>query len=384
MVNFRSTSSIIFLAALGGCATGKIETIPFPSSANPNQEIAKLESQLTEDAGEDDVDVLSSRYYQLASTALDESKKLRADGRSHDEVLDKLSDARSYLVYAEKRAATARVLLKDVRETRSTAVALDVGTYLYPDLDHVDVKFLAMAHAIEEGDESVSPEDSAKLIQAYKALTIRAVRITSINGPIQLMNEAVNEGATERAPVTLAETKKAIIELDEQIHRDVSQSEQIQALSTLATDKANLLVRIVQKSKTGGESETRMLQTDKAQQIESHFTTTEALVQVSGDQITIHLHDDQIPLLEKVKQAILDLGGKPKITVNGFAEANSPPNVVQQLSLARAISVKSFLVASLSQSEIEAHGKGLAVPSADESPEARAFKRRVDILISLN
>ena len=369
MVNFRSTSSLIFLAALSGCATGKIESIPFPPSANPNQEIAKLESQLNDDAGEDDVDVLSSRYYQLASTALGETKKLRADGRSHEEVLDKLTDARSYLVYAEKRAATARILLKDVRETRSTAVALDVGTYLYPDLDHVDVKFLAMAHNIEEGDETVSSEDSAKLIQAYKALTIRAVRITSINGPIQLMNEAVNDGATDRAPITLAETKKAIIELDDQIHRDASQSEQIQTLSALATDKANILVRLTQKSKTGGESETRMLQTEKAQLIESHFTPVEALVQVAGNQITIHLHDDQIPLLEKVKQAILDLGGTPKIVVNGFANS-------QQLSLARAISVKSFLMASLSQSEIEAHGKG--------SPESRASKQVVDILISLN
>ena len=384
-MNFRFNAALLSLAALGGCATGKIESIPFPSSANPNQEIAKFESQLIDDAGEDDVDVLSSHYYQLASTALTETKKLRADGRPHEEVLDRLADARSYLVYAEKRAATARILLKDVRETRSTAVALDVGTFLYPDLDHVDLKFLAIAHSIEDGEETVSPEDTAKLIQAYKGLTVRAVRIASVNGPIQLMKEAVNEGAPEKAPITLAETKKAIIELDEQIHRDATQSEQIQTLSAFATEKANLLVRLVKKSKTGaGESETRMLQTEKAQQIESHFTPAEALVQVTGDQITIHLHDDQLPLLEKAKQAILDLGGTPRIIVNGFAEANSSSNVVLQLSLARAVSVKSFLMTSLSQSEIEAHGRGLAVPSADESPEARAFKRRVDIIISPN
>ena len=240
------------LGILSGCATEKIVPLPYPSSANPNQEIETLQTRMLEDAGDKDVDVLSKKNYLAAQEALRDAKQLRNQGQSKEAVFERLSDARAYLHYAETRAEVARRLLKDARETRSTAVALDAGTYFLSELEKIDVKYLEMARAIEEGDDSVSAEDQASLVQNYHRLTVQAVRTTFLPESIRIITEAQEDGAAERAPKTLALVQRDLVELDRQIHEDVTNTEKIQELSSKTEERANLLYRMVQKSNEAG------------------------------------------------------------------------------------------------------------------------------------
>ena len=147
---------------LGGCATERITRAPYAPTSNPNQEMSTLQTRMIDDAGDKDVDVLSKKNYQEASQALRDAKQLRNQGQSREDILDRLSEARAYLILAENRATVARRLLRDARETRAMAVSLDAGTYFMPELEKVDVKYLEMARAVEDGDESVSFENPAR------------------------------------------------------------------------------------------------------------------------------------------------------------------------------------------------------------------------------
>jgi len=87
--------------------------------------------------------------------------------------------------------------------------------------------------------------------------------------------------------------------------------------------------------------------------------------------------------LTEVAKAINDSGDERPITVEGHTDSRGNENMNQQLSQARAQSVRDYLVTlGVKPDRIKAVGRGEAQPVAsNDNPEGRANNRRVEIII---
>lgn len=135
---------------------------------------------------------------------------------------------------------------------------------------------------------------------------------------------------------------------------------------------------------------------DKFNKIESIFTNTEAKVLREGDQIRIRLIGLNFPsgkavinpeffqLLTKL-QRVIRLFDNHHIAIEGHTDNIGDDRMNQSLSLQRAKSVKSYLMANMaiSDNQIAAVGYGELKPIASNDREdGRAQNRRIDVVLS--
>ncbi len=87
--------------------------------------------------------------------------------------------------------------------------------------------------------------------------------------------------------------------------------------------------------------------------------------------------------LDQVARGLIDQGGR-HLVVEGHTDSRGSAADNQALSLARAQSVRSYLISrGIPESQIEAAGMGPTRPVApNETPEGRANNRRVEIVVS--
>ncbi len=87
--------------------------------------------------------------------------------------------------------------------------------------------------------------------------------------------------------------------------------------------------------------------------------------------------------LDQVARALIDQGAR-HLVVEGHTDSRGSPTTNQQLSLARAQAVRSYLISrGIPDGQIEANGLGSTRPIApNETPEGRANNRRVEIVVS--
>lgn len=87
--------------------------------------------------------------------------------------------------------------------------------------------------------------------------------------------------------------------------------------------------------------------------------------------------------LDQVARALRDQGVR-HLTVEGYTDSRGSPSANEQLSLARANSVRNYLVTrGIAADRIEARGFGAANPLADnDTAEGRANNRRVQIVVA--
>lgn len=87
--------------------------------------------------------------------------------------------------------------------------------------------------------------------------------------------------------------------------------------------------------------------------------------------------------LDQVARALIDQGAR-HLVVEGHTDSRGSPTTNQQLSLARAQSVRSYLISrGIPEAQIEAVGLGPSRPVApNDTAEGRANNRRVEIVVS--
>ncbi len=347
---------ILLLVLTGGCTTMSIPVTPLPPGINLQEELQKLEYRLSE-AEENDVDYLSAVSYNKAEQALAEAQELAArespgesPRESKDDLAEKLAEGQAFLTHAEKRAEVARTLLKDARDARADAVSVNAGKYFPSTLEKVDVKLLAMAQLIEEGDSSVSEKENAGVIEVYRKLENSAARMSYLRDPQKNLREALNMGAAQFAPKTLQQSKATLVSLDRQIQLNAADSERVLPLSERAARETELLLRVTQQSKLiqAPNPEETALRGEIEKTLQSHFTAEEASVVPDGERFGIHLKKLFEPnkstinsegelVLQKVKQVLTEF--EDKITV--FIEVSLDSS--GRLNFERTEAVKAHL-----------------------------------------
>lgn len=182
------------------------------------------------------------------------------------------------------------------------------------------------------------------------------------------------------------ELSSEITKLDQKIEKVEEEKNVLQnELATVKEKEAGLRTKLTLEEK----------RQEKFKKIESLFSTNEAKVIREGDQIKIRLlglnfasgkaviDPEYFGMLTKLQRAIR-IFPDYHLTIEGHTDNKGDSRSNQSLSLRRARSVMSYLIANmgLTESQISAIGYGESQPIAsNETEQGRAQNRRIDVIL---
>lgn len=413
------------LIALAGCASS-IEKANIPASANPTEEIAKLEADLS--YGEtNEFEVLDAENFKNSRDRLMKAKSKLSDNKKQEDVLDELRYSRAYYERAKTTSAARKSKLEAVLESRNAA--LDAGVKKYPRLSdewnsaEKDTRGLA-----KDKPEDIKAEDVKKLQNRYSELQYKAVKLNYLGDALAKIEAAKDNNAKSKAPESLkqaeidyasAETaisanrttparfttevtrsnrsadrlrrvmdyakkdgknfsEKAAIQLvsqEDQINRlDNQLGETRQTNEQLGQTNAQLENRVTRQGQALTAAERQVAMQAAIDSARKEFKPTEADVYQQGDKLLIRvkslnfatgkseLPNDSDALLNKVEAVAKDLNAS-EVMVQGHTDSTGSKERNRTLSEERAQKVaKYFERGGLESSTIKAEGYGDSVP----------------------
>lgn len=423
------------LTLVAACA-GKAPKAEIADTANPQDEIARLDKDLVQ-ARTQDVDVLATKEFKQSEKSLDYAKEYMREGKKQDKILDSVREAQGYLNKATETAGQRRAQLPTLFEARQAAIA--AGGWNHPEL----------RKDFENNDEKVSDkadklmdlkaEKIAEFQQNYVDLERRATVLTQIGPAIAKINGAKKDKAEKKAPNTLksaeVDAKNAESLISTNVRNPSGYAEAVaksNASATLLLDvvttinqngknlpEATALKLVSQNKKISGlqtdlasseqaeaATATRLNNTSKALGSAQHsvamqkaieaartqFSPDEAEAYQQGSVLMIRLKkmnfksggadlpSDSLTLLSKVSEVAKSLNAKD-IKVEGHTDATGSAAKNEELSKKRAASVATYFKTSGFE-QVSSEGYGFAKPLAtNKTKEGRAQNRRVDITI---
>ncbi len=179
-----------------GCAS-KIEKANISSSANPQDEITRLETDL-KNAQAQDIDVLAFKDYDKSVKYLEEAKKDLAKREDQEEIIDDLRYSRAHLEAAKGTAEYRKGKAPALFEARQAA--LKAGVQGHPELQKEWVK--TDREVIDDAADlsKVKIEKLTGIQNRYVELERKATILTQLGTARSQINGADNDGAKKAAP----------------------------------------------------------------------------------------------------------------------------------------------------------------------------------------
>jgi OOP family OmpA-OmpF porin len=442
LIRVTAKLAVIALSAaflLSGCAT-KSDKELLPATANPTEELAKLEAEYTA-ASIANTDVLAPEQYGKGSEYLGEARKDMKDGEEQSEVIESLSYATSYLQKANEVAEGRKQYIPAALAARARAI--EVGATKQ---DITNKKLKKLDHEIEKAsdrlDKDLSAEDVARLERGYMSLETQAVQGNLLGQARSRIQGSIDTGADKRTPQTLKKaqidlkTAETAIATNFKVHDAYSQAVEkanasaLYLVDVLAAAKKNgdstseaVAVKLVDQNRKIGnlsgnlqdsqgnlasaqgkvdflgktvDEQNKALTFQKAiDEARRSFSKADAEVFQQGKNLVIRLKtmnfksgqaelsQQSLAILTKVSSVVNSLPIQ-KVVVEGHTDSTGTAAINEKLSADRAKTVATYLETSTqSSSEIEALGFGYKKPIAsNKSKQGRAQNRRVDVVIS--
>ena len=430
----RPLASLGWMAGLVLSACSQNSPIPdYPDSANPSDEISKLESELSSSCDQH-AKLLAPSSYQKASKFLDDAKDKRDSGKSSQSIFKVLGQSRSYLAKIEATCQVGNPILADVIQARNAAMAAEAPTYFKDEFESIDKDLLKVGEDLESQNAREAEKKRSMLQTRYLDVELRSIKEKELRPARQLVHRAEEEGAKEFAPKTLKLTKQKIEQADAFITINRRNNDEIRARSEEVTREADHLLQVTRKARStdkanpedlvlgmeaqdskinhfasqANELEGKGLVLERAakrdrernaqfERIRKQFTSSEAEVYRQGSKILVRLKglffpfgkhvvvEENYPLLTKVQDVIKDMGEGTKVVVEGHSDSKGGKDANQKVSAARANAVRGYLVAnrSIAEEDVTAIGYGEDRPlRSNKTDEGRSINRRVDIIIT--
>lgn len=252
-------SSLALIASLivSGCAS-KGNKADISSSANPRDEISKLEVEMRE-AQSLDVDVLAFSDFDKSIKYLEEAKSDLASGQKQEEIIDDLRYSRGYLVSAVKKSDGRRSRATALLDARQMAMKAGASTQseLMSEWKKVDKEIIENAEDLSK----VDTEELTELQNRYVNLERKAVILTELGDAYARINGAKNDKAEKRAPKTLKTAELNTSNAESLISTNVRNQAGYTAAVAKANTSAKLLTDVMERIKT---SATKNLAEDSA------------------------------------------------------------------------------------------------------------------------
>lgn len=197
----------IFIGATIVACSSNFKQADIPNSANPQEEIQKLDKDLAE-AATKNIDVLAPKEFKNSAEWLEEAKSDLSAKQTQSDILDDVRKSRGYLQLAyevsENRAEKAPGLFQ-ARQAAMTAGAAN-HPELSEELNDLDKEVSSKADNLAKVDS----QDLSALQERYVDLERKSVILRELGKSQSILNGAKKESAEKRAPLTF---KKAQLSL---------------------------------------------------------------------------------------------------------------------------------------------------------------------------
>jgi outer membrane protein OmpA-like peptidoglycan-associated protein len=432
MIARAATFFTVGLLTLGmvACAP-RVEVEEIPVTANPSDEISEI-AKLKEEARSKQVDVLAPTAYASMSRELRLAIEARDRGDDAEAILDHVELSRAWLRQATNIAELSRKALGQAVEARQDAIDANAATVLKDDFAAADAQLKRATEEIEEDDLALAQKTAPELAKRYAELELRALKESNLSAARANLQRAVNEGAEESAPRSLAEARGAYQQAEAFIEANRKDKAGIQQAAATALDLSERAVRITREAKVANrrdaesmilelearertataageraasateqveemsaELSSRQRQEQLIENARTQFSATEAEVLQRGNQIILRLRgltfdpgtatlsSDDFTLLNKAL-SVAQSFAPAAVIIEGHTDSSGGRKVNQTLSAQRAKAVESYFTAQQPKEgmRFSAVGVGSSRPLAsNETRQGRALNRRVDLLI---
>jgi OOP family OmpA-OmpF porin len=238
--------SLAILCGILACATGNLEVKPIAISEDPLKQVTRLGNDLA-DAKQNKVNVLSPLWFSRVEKSYQEAKLSLVSEGGSSEVMKKVSLGDAQLKKAREKAEIARAALPDVIHARD--LARNAGaTNLAALYTEAEVRFLELTEAVEDGELSWAEKNKDSVIQAFRDLELKAIKLNTIGKVRDLIAQAEREEADERVPATLQAAKKQFKETDEYISKHRYEKEEMHKKANDALFQAQRLNQLNRQS----------------------------------------------------------------------------------------------------------------------------------------
>lgn len=255
--NVFVSSLVIFLnLALCSCASD-IKKANIPNTANPQEEIARLNTDLMT-ATTQNIDVLAASEFTDSAKWLAEAKKDLADKDKQEVIIEDLRTARGFLEKAYEVSASRSEKAPGLFQARQAA--LNAGAAKYAEISD-DLKKLDSDVSSEARDLGrLDSEKISVLQERYTALEIRATILNRLGTTQALFNGLKKDGAARLATASYRKAELSLKNAESVISANVRNPESFSmALRSAQSDTAllNEVMKTIEQNK--GLTETAAL-----------------------------------------------------------------------------------------------------------------------------
>ncbi len=236
-LNWIILPAVIF--SLLACAGNQLEVEPISKSENPHELINNLDNDITL-ARKDQINVLAPTWFERAESSHKAAKKGLEQGDQLSEILDNIATGRAQLRRAEEIAKVSQTMLPKAINAR--AMARNAGaTSLGEDYADAEERFTGLTQAIEDNNLNYAQRNQNGVVERFRVLELRAIKIRTIGEVRRLIQSARKQGMHKIAPQSFALAEKKLAEADAFITQNPYQKEKMHKMAAEALFMAQRL-----------------------------------------------------------------------------------------------------------------------------------------------
>jgi OmpA-OmpF porin, OOP family len=445
MTKVTKTMKLVLAAsaavAMGACSGPKIAKSDISPTANPAEEINRLNADMQENL-KLQTDVLAPKETKKASKYLEEAKSDVADKKDQSEIIEDIAYATSYVKKARTLADDRRGQVQGILDARQAALDAGVNNYK-AERDRFDDLDDKLIDAADNFTKNLSPDEMAHLQSKYMNLETMTISTRELGAVRAKIAGSVDGGAENRTPNTLKKAQTDLRTAENVIAQNPKTPEAFRPAVAQAHKSAAFLVAVLGEAKKNGKDTSESVAIQLAQKNQkigaltnvlgeteqevmslgsavaaqnstlsrqdsvlamqaaiekarTQFSKDEAEVSQQGNNLLIRLKkmdfkvgaaeipQSSLDVLAKVNDVIAGLETS-KVVVEGHTDSTGTAATNQKLSQERAETVAKYLEdAGVAKDEITAVGYGYKKPLAsNKSKSGRALNRRVDVIVTV-
>ena len=237
----------VFLSLLA-CAGPQLDIEPISKSENPQELINELDNDIAL-ARKNQINVLAPTWFERAESSLNGAKKGLEKGDLLSEIFDNIAIGRAQLRRAREIAEVSRTMLPNAIKARS--MARNAGaTSLGEDYADAEEKFIGLTQAIEDNNLNYAQRSQARVVDRFRVLELRAIKIRTIGEVRRLIKSARKQDMHKIAPQSFALAQKKLAEADAFITENPYQKEKMHIMAADALFLAQRLHIVARQSET--------------------------------------------------------------------------------------------------------------------------------------
>jgi outer membrane protein OmpA-like peptidoglycan-associated protein len=227
---------------LGACAGPQLSVEPVAVSQDPSAMATQLESKLLQ-ARQKQLNVLSPTWFDKAEASLMEVRKIREGKGDTSRIANVASRGLTEISQAEEVGRRVHSSIPKAVEGRKLARTAG-ATRFGDDYVAVEKRFLTLTRAVENDNVKSAKKGEQKVVEAFRALEIRAIKETILGDARKVLAQAEKEGARKSFPKMYTQAQEELKGVEEFIASNPYAREEMHQRGNVALFKANRLLEI--------------------------------------------------------------------------------------------------------------------------------------------